>query len=440
MQKPKECRGCPLENRGLGFSRPEGSGKNGVLVVGESLGWEEYLDGLPFRPHAQAGSALEKGFKLAGFERHDFKLWDIIGCHPPNNKIEGVEYGEGAIEHCKIHFNRVLEKHCNDNSNPVILALGNVPLKVLTGVSGDPKEKQSISNLRGYVLPATQYPGVHVVSSFHPSFIKRGNANLYPALMDDMAKAVEVASGKFDWFKGGIGFVEPCYQTHPSISEVELFVRMVEQNSGLVLGMDIETQESFIEEDERGEIKEDVHGWGKGKIELMQFSVGKGTGIAIPFTLEYLSFIKRLCKVENQKLGFNWWEFDAPRVRDSGIEVTGQVHDLMIMFSKFNPTLRRGLQAVASYAKFPFPWKHLYGVNLEYYGCADVDALHWIWEWLPGEMKQLGCWKQYKEQVYDFKTILDRASVVGIPVDDVARVALQSEMVCEATQRVRSAE
>ena len=173
---------------------------------------------------------------------------------------------------------------------------------------------------------------------------------------------------------------------------------------------------------------------------MIQFSVGKGTGIAIPFTYEYVSFIRRLCKSDNLKLGFNWWEFDAPRVRDAGVQVKGQVHDLMVMFSKFNPGLRKGLQTVASYAKFPFPWKHWYGTNLEWYGCADVDALHWIWEWLPGQMKQLGCWKQYKEQVYDYKTVLDRASIVGIPVDNEARVTLQSEMVSEATKRVQELE
>ena len=48
----------------MGFSQTEGTGSNGVLVVGEALGGEEARDGLPFRPKAAAGSKLEEAFKL----------------------------------------------------------------------------------------------------------------------------------------------------------------------------------------------------------------------------------------------------------------------------------------------------------------------------------------------------------------------------------------
>jgi uracil-DNA glycosylase family 4 len=428
MQKPKDCQGCPLEERGLGFSRPEGSGKNGVLVIGESLGREEYLKGTPFVKYAQAGSALEKAFTLTGVERQDHKLWNIVACQPPNNKLEGTDYGEKAIEHCKRFFRRVLSDHirlCTVNnriSHPVILALGNVPLKVLTEVSGDPKEKQSISNLRGYVLPAREYPGVWVIGSYHPSFIRRGNANLFPALMDDIEKAGMVANGEFDWWKGGKGYSDISYNTHPSLSDAESFATKVEDNVNLPLGMDIETPTGIqADEDEREDIEH-------SNITLFQFSLGKGQGIAIPFEPLFIPAIKKIVRCRNLKLGFNWWSFDAPRVEAEGIKVNGQVHDLMVMFSKYSPGLRKHLQAVASYAKFPFPWKHMYGSNLEFYGCADVDALHWIWEWLPEQMKELGVWECYERQVYNYKSILDRSARIGIPIDANAREFLHESL------------
>lgn len=444
MQKPIECRRCPLENRGLGFSRPEGTGRNGVLAIGESLGREEYLKGTPFVKFAPAGSALEKAFTLDGFERQEFKLWNIVACQPPNNKLEGMDYAEGAIQHCKVHFRRILESHIAiarlNNLIPVLMALGNLPFKVLTGVSGVAKEKQSITNLRGYVLPAKEYKGVWVVGGLHPSYIRRGNAAQFPSLMDDIEKATLVANGEFDWFQGGAKYVEPKYQTHPSITDAESFANKVEENINLPLGMDIETQESFIEEDEREAIKEDQHGWGTGRIELIQFSLGKREGIALPFQHEFLPSIKKICKSKNLKLGFNWWGFDASRVAAEGIEVEGQVHDLMVMFSKYIPGVRKHLQAVASFAKFPFPWKHYYGSNLEWYGCADVDALHWIWEWLPEKMKELGVWDCYYEQVYNYKDILDRGSRVGVPVSENARVTLHESMVRERDSTIKQLE
>ena len=429
MQKPHTCRGCPLEHKGLGFSRPEGRGSNGVLGIGESLGYEEYMDGLPFRPKAPAGSALEKAFNLDGFERHEFRLWNLIACHPPNNKVEGMDYAEGALQHCrKNHFDRVLGNHIANarDKSPVLLAFGNLPLKELTGVSGEAKDKQSITSLRGYVFPAKNYSGVWVIGSYHPSYIRRGNAKFFPALMDDISKAVEVADGSFDWFKGGRNYVEPTYNIHPSLDDVESYARLVSDNVNQPLAMDIETPKTGeMEEDEREDIEQH-------KITLIQFSLGKREGIAIPFQYPYLESIRKILKSKNLKLGFNWWGFDAERVKAEGFEVEGLPHDLMVMFSKYLPGLRKNLQAVASYARFPFAWKHLYGTNLEWYGCADVDSLHWIWEWLPGEMKKLGVWKQYYEQVYRYKIILDRGSRVGMPVDDSARGLLSESMVRES--------
>ena len=55
LPKPASCDGCPCP--GEGFSRPEGRGTLGVLIVGEALGEH---DGLPFRPNAPAGSVLER--------------------------------------------------------------------------------------------------------------------------------------------------------------------------------------------------------------------------------------------------------------------------------------------------------------------------------------------------------------------------------------------
>jgi uracil-DNA glycosylase family 4 len=407
-------------------------------VVGESLGREEYLHGYPFFEKAQAGSAIERAIKLSGYDSDDFRFWNIVACQPPDNRLEGTDYGREAIAHCASHFNGVLSVHINslfrivgNKPSATILALGNVPLKVLTGVSGNAKEKQSVGNLRGYPIPSLKWGGIPVVSSYHPSFIRRGNPNLFPSLMDDIGKAVDISNGNWKSYKGGRDYTQPSYEVKPSLADAEAFYYGAKDNQGLPLGVDIETPNTKdLEEDEREELTDK-------DIILVQFSLGKHKAIALPFRDSYIAVIQRLLMLDNVKLGFNFWSFDQPRLEAAGIKIKGLPHDLMWMFRCFQSGLRRNLQNVASYARFPFPWKHLYGSNLEWYGCADVDALQYIWEWLPKEMQSIGCWQEYVDHIYGYYPILERSRV---PVDNQARLSLAEELKGERTELYKELE
>ena len=114
MLKPDSCIPCPLYNISDGFSEPEGQGTNGVVIIGEALGYNEFLDGLPFRPYAQAGSKLEEVFKLVAKEtsrpcsRSQFKLYNIVNCHPPGDKLAGASYENEAIRCCSSNVDRVI--------------------------------------------------------------------------------------------------------------------------------------------------------------------------------------------------------------------------------------------------------------------------------------------------------------------------------------------
>src|ERR1043165_2543033 len=129
QRKPNSCSGCPLYpvNNYLGFIHPEGKCKTGVLIIGEAAGEKEKYDGLPFRPYAEAGASLQTAIRLLGRDREDFAFWNMIGCQPPYNKLEGMDYEYESIEHCKQYFVHVV----NHFKPKVILALGNVPLKHL---------------------------------------------------------------------------------------------------------------------------------------------------------------------------------------------------------------------------------------------------------------------------------------------------------------------
>jgi len=196
MLKPSECSKCSLYKIGNSFSKPDGKFRIPLLFVGEALGHEESIDGLPFRPFAQAGSKLKQSIELAGFTREDFLYWNIIACQPPNNKLSGQWYEEGAKNYCyATHFINVI----NQYKPKVIIALGNIAFRYLTQ-----EENLSVLDVRGYPFPyrrareadSTGEWNPIVIPSLHPSFIKRGKEYLTPLLVEDIKKGVRMARGE----------------------------------------------------------------------------------------------------------------------------------------------------------------------------------------------------------------------------------------------------
>jgi uracil-DNA glycosylase family 4 len=423
MLKPPQCRGCPLFSRSDGFSIPDGKGTNGVIIVGEALGYEEYLDGMPFRPRASSGSKLEESFQLNGYHRESFLLYNTIQCHPVHDNIDTREARE-AISFCKVHRDRVIGGFVTPFTK-TLLGLGQTPLMALAGVSGEAKNKESITHLRGYVFPTLYGP---MVASLHPSYLRRGKPALTPFLVTDIHKAVSIANGTYTTYKGGPDFVEPIYQTHPSLDAAWSFYNQVKDNPNRLLTYDIETPMfADMEEDER-----DTQG--PVTPTLIQFSLGKGTGIAFPYFDKYIEIAKMIMALPNIKANHNTWDFDNPILRDNGFRIEGKIHDTMWMFKTWHPGLERGLQKAVSLFDFPFPWKHLYGAQLEYYGCADVDAVQYIMASLPKLMAKDGTWACYKSHVFDlFSGPLSRASRIGIPVSPVKWKALYDSIQARVT-------
>lgn len=386
LQKPLACQNCALYNEGRGFSHSEGLCKNGVLIIGESLGSSEVSDALPFRPHAETGSALQTAFRFLGLDRRDFALYNLIQCQPPHNALENTNYEYEAIDHCKIHFDKVVAKY----KPKVILALGNLPLKhlwkrnpliddyIASMPENDKDEKKKkkkylnnfkIGLMRGYILESVY--GIPLISSFHPSYITRdkGRTQL-GTLMRDIDAALQLARGQIQPFKSN-------YDEHPTLEKVKDFYEYCKANPNLVISHDIETPLTTMELDE-SEIEyenQDVR-----DIDSIQFSVKEGTGIFVPFTDEFLSYIKLILALPNPKVGWNNWKFDEINIhyhlgKDS---IGGLIHDGMWQWKWLNQdyvTTGRALQFATNYAAAEFPaWKHLAQMEPENYGCLDVDA------------------------------------------------------------------
>jgi len=271
-----------------------------------------------------------------------------------------------------------------------ILALGNVPLRHLTGEAG---KGRSISHMRGYVFDT---PSGLVVPSFHPAFIRRGAAHLIGVLTHDLKKAVQVAQ--------------------------KAFLNRVRGEQGRLLTYDIETPNSRdIPEDERDNDP-------SFEIISCQFSLSKQEGIFFPWKDGYREIAREILSLHNPKAGHNGFIFDNPRLRHNGAVINGEVHDTLWMFHHLQPDLPAHLQFVASFYGMDFPWKHLSGSDDEYYGCADVDAPQRIMASLPDDLKRRGVWDSYVNYIQRLHPVLEKAQDRGLPINNDARLQMKGEL------------
>lgn len=494
LVKPPECSNCPLERLGRGFSNPEGSGALRVLMLGEALGEHEANDGLPFRPYAPAGMVLERILRRSGKSRPQLAIFNAgVNCQPPGNKLEHAPYEHGAIEHCQVHVRRVVEQYGGARASKeiplkaseywkaveagdpdvrmwtpevdaepqyyrlektggtgiaVMLALGGVALRVLTGYAG---KKQTITNVRGFILDGIRFP-IPVVGTYHPSYILRDKPNLYNVARRDLLLACQLAAkdGRFQRpTKRYIKF--PQYPE--ALAWVERFEQHVAAKRGteeVWLAHDIETEESIVgvEEDklraagggrveirkveeERedapsdldldDEVKESVE-VRQTRITQIQFCYDPPEAIIFPWQEPFIGLAKRVMAVECGKVGWNSWAFDDPLEQEAGVVIGGESVDAMWSWHALQPDLPRGLQyAMSFYFPEALPWKHRAQEDAGEYGGDDVRYLR---EALPRMYEQLrrdGVWPSYERHVLRQRPILVRAQERGILVDEEQR-------------------
>lgn len=440
QNQPKECKTCILQQYHMsqGFSSPEGRGTLNITIVGDSLGRNEYIDGLPFRPHSRAGSKLEEVFGYCGVSRNQFNITTVLKCFPNESLLlsDGETKYHAAANCLRTHGYKDIFR----TNARVILALGDFAFETLTGFSGDSKENQDLATMRGYTLPfsgmGANYPALPVfgdnppivVASYAPDYIMKGNSQYTETLIKDLKTAIAFATGKRNPREGNIYKKKVDYNIAPSLQDIQNFTRYVRDNPNLTLYVDCETRDvaGSSEEDRENIVKEMG---GTLAVELVQFSTRKGQGIALPMCRDYAKYIAFLLNIPNRKVGHNLWNFDANHllkflIAQYGLEPkfyqnSVRVDDTMWMFKAHYPTLDRNLQSVASWVDFPFTWKHFFGSQLEWYGCADVDSCCWVDEWLQKEMKEAGTWYTYDRHIHDVYHLRLRPAWVekGFPIN-----------------------
>lgn len=447
LQKPLECFGCDLYGDGSGFSRPDGHDVLGVLALAEALGENEELDGLPLRPYAAAGSVFKRACRLAKapdgsqLDREQFLMWNVIGCRPPDNRLENTSYEQRAINHCTTHRQRVINSwlenfHRNKEQHgltqPVILAMGGIPWRTMTGVWD---KKRTLTKERGY--PFRSPNGAYIiVPTYHPAFVAR-QRKLIGVLRHDIEKAVLYA--KQGWTKYPVN-----YTTHPTYVDIRALLERLRQDPTCIVSYDIET--TMIDKGSRK----------VPDMKSFQVSLNPGEGMFLSWTDAEIEVIREIMGMVHTKIGFNNWSFDTPVLAHHGVPTGGNIiHDLMWMQHHYDPDLateekgkgsdsvsslssRAGLQFAASFWGMDFTWKHLSDSGSEddrrFYGCADVDAPQRGWQVLPAKMKRLNIWEGYERHVRQMSIVLRNAAARGIPVNDIGRLALRQEIRLQARE------
>ena len=455
--KPNSCAGCAIVSHGTDFSRIEGTGANGVMLVGEASGENEARECLPFRPYANAGSILQRTLREMGLDRQQFSITNAVRCRPRRDWLEKSPWEYSAINHCRPNLVAAIAEH----KPRVIVALGGTALRTLTGMAG---EALGITHLAGYVLPCTigdshvqvddgvllaagndsQQPGdlLHpkthatpVIGDFHPSYIRRGKASHRGIFARILKRALNIAAGRDTNYLWNIDPEEPhaslTYQTHPSLDEARGFLQRVRDSSGAVVSYDIETAESAsLDEDAR-------EGFSNTDIRLVQFSIAPGEGIAFPWDGGYREIARDILHTPNVKCGHNVWLFDNKVLRAAGeregldLRPRGTVHDTLAMFHHWQPDLPAHLQFAAQFVQFPFPWKHLAATNIEFYSTCDVDATLRVYKMLERTLTRDEIMGDdtcgYLGQVAAVRPILAAMEDRGLPIDNDARLALDVE-------------
>ena len=145
-----DCTRCPLHEGRTNVVFGEGNPQARVLIVGEAPGKNEDLQGRPFV--GAAGKYLDELLAIAGLEREDVFIANVLKCRPPGNRDPRPE----EIQACT----PFLREQTRTISPEYIVTLGNFSTKFIL------KTDTGITRLHGKPTKAGNFT---VFPIFHPA-------------------------------------------------------------------------------------------------------------------------------------------------------------------------------------------------------------------------------------------------------------------------------
>ena len=147
---------------------PEGPTDAKIMFVGDAPGEQEDYECRPFV--GSGGQLLNRCLQQKNILRGDCLLTNIFCRKPPRSNINYYFQDKSNTKPTwegQDHINNLKKWYDNLPQKPnIIVALGAIPLKILTG-------KKRISKWRGTLLESTLFEGAKVYPTYHPSYVNR---------------------------------------------------------------------------------------------------------------------------------------------------------------------------------------------------------------------------------------------------------------------------
>lgn len=163
----KKCTECPLGflgRKNVVFG--EGNADAKLMFIGEAPGKDEDEQGRPFV--GKSGQLLNKAFSIAGIDRENIFITNIVKCRPPNNRTP-------APLETNTCMNLFLFNQIKIIRPQIICTLGSVALNSLMG------QAYQITKIRGSILKKDD---IMVIPVYHPSYILRNRSQATVWLQD----------------------------------------------------------------------------------------------------------------------------------------------------------------------------------------------------------------------------------------------------------------
>lgn len=196
MEKPKSCMLCPLYASKEGIVWGEGPKDAKVMYIAEAPGEDEGVTKRPFS--GGAGRVLNGLLAHAHVRREDVFITNVIRCRPTAMGAAGRLVNRAPTDEEIRACAPLLLQELEDVNPNVIVALGNVPMHVLTDI---PK-KRGIQVCRSVptegpkrrVRSETEPERYKVIGTIHPAGVMR-QQHLWPLVVYDLVRAQ--AQGQF---------------------------------------------------------------------------------------------------------------------------------------------------------------------------------------------------------------------------------------------------
>ena len=156
----ESCRRCELYLRRKNPVVGEGPVPSEIMLVGEAPGYYEDLEGRPFV--GRAGRELDKLLELAGLDRGEVYITNVVKCRPPNNREPRPQEIEACIGYLLREMD-IIKPH-------IIVTLGNIALQNIFNIYKI--EVESIGRIHGKIFIRRTLRGtLQIIPMYHPATI-----------------------------------------------------------------------------------------------------------------------------------------------------------------------------------------------------------------------------------------------------------------------------